>query len=50
MKKTLAILLYIGDYTQLYGEYDKPLSGSPLNNQDPMECQQVFFSWLIFQK
>ena len=32
-KKTFFGVLYIGDYTILYRDYDKPLSGSVLNNQ-----------------
>ena len=32
-KRRFLGVLYIGDYTILYRDYDKPLSGSLLNNQ-----------------
>ena len=42
-EKKLVGLGYKWDYTtQLYGDYIKPLQGSPLNNQDSME------SWVFF--
>ena len=37
-------LLYIGDeirITQLYRDYNKPISGSLVTNQDSMECHKV---------
>ena len=34
---------YVWDYTQLYGDYNKPLQGSLLNNQDSMESNRFFF-------
>ena len=36
--------MYIGDYTtRLYRDYNKPLKGSLLTNQDFMESRAVFF-------
>ena len=38
---------YIGDKaTQVYRDYNKPLYGSLLTNQDFMESNKGFFSWL----
>ena len=48
-KRAPGWLGYIGDYTtQLYGDYNQPLSGSLLTNQDSMESERFFFSWLMF--
>ncbi len=40
---------YTGDYTpQFYGDYNRPLQGSLLNNQDSMESKgSRVFSWLL---
>ena len=48
-KREPGCLGYIGNYTtQFCGDYDKPLWGSLLNNQDSMESKGpvFFFSWL----
>ena len=46
-KRAPGCLVYIGDYmdytTQLYRDYNKPLQGSLVNNQDSMESKFLFF-------
>ena len=51
-EKNPGCLVYIGDYTtQLYRDYNKPLSGPLLNNQHFMESKgpRVFFVAQISQ-
>ena len=49
MKKKLGCLRYLWVCTtQLYRDYNKPLKGSLLTNQDSMESNKGCFSWLTW--